>query len=307
MLPKMRKPEPVWVVDEYDPRAPPQELWDRMTPEQRAEVVAALPSEIPWSEAAPPPEGDIHDEARADAKELLRRHFGRQGRRIYIASNLPVYYPNTPHFSPDLMAVLDVDPHFRNSWMVSEEGKGLDLAFEIHWLGHREKDAKRNVARYASFGIPEYIIFDRRRLRLYGYRLPTPSSRTYEPMLLQTGRLHSAVLGMDLVVEGEQLRFYEGDALVLQSRELLQRLESLVQGAMERAEAEAQRAEAESLRAEAEAHRAEAESLRAQTQAQRAQTEAQRAQTEAQRAEAAERRLAEALREIERLKASRPE
>jgi hypothetical protein len=50
-------------VDPDDPRAPPQELWDRLTPEERARIVASLPSEFPVSERTPP-EGDPHFEAK---------------------------------------------------------------------------------------------------------------------------------------------------------------------------------------------------------------------------------------------------
>jgi hypothetical protein len=34
---------PSYVVDPLDPRAPPAELWDRMTPEERERVVVTLP------------------------------------------------------------------------------------------------------------------------------------------------------------------------------------------------------------------------------------------------------------------------
>jgi hypothetical protein len=43
-----------WIVDPDDPRAPPTEIWERLTPEQRAAVIEALPSEFPASEVSPP-------------------------------------------------------------------------------------------------------------------------------------------------------------------------------------------------------------------------------------------------------------
>ncbi|NUQ79959.1 MAG: hypothetical protein HUU21_41195 [Polyangiaceae bacterium] len=45
-------------IDPLDPRAPSQEVWDAMTPEERARVVAMLPAEVPWE--LHPPEGDQH-------------------------------------------------------------------------------------------------------------------------------------------------------------------------------------------------------------------------------------------------------
>jgi hypothetical protein len=47
-----------WIVDPADPRAPPQDVWDRMTPAERAAVVASLPADTPLE--LRPPEGDAH-------------------------------------------------------------------------------------------------------------------------------------------------------------------------------------------------------------------------------------------------------
>src|SRR5262245_15313073 len=51
---------PPYVVDPEDPRAPPQDVWDAMSGEERIRVVEELPSEI---ESAYPPEGDVHRKA----------------------------------------------------------------------------------------------------------------------------------------------------------------------------------------------------------------------------------------------------
>ncbi len=40
-------PAPRYVVDPDDPRAPSAEIWELLTPEERAEVVESLPSEFP--------------------------------------------------------------------------------------------------------------------------------------------------------------------------------------------------------------------------------------------------------------------
>jgi Uma2 family endonuclease len=264
-----------WVIDPRDPRAPPQELWDRMTPDERQRVLDALPSEFEVSEASPP-EGDFHFEAKTSAKEVLGGYFQRVGRRVYVAAELPVYYPDQPMFAPDVFAVLDVELKQRASWSVSTEGKGLDLAMEILWAGRTKKDLEHNVARYAALGISEYFVFDRRRLRLHGYRLQ-PGAARYQRLVPQAGRLTSAVLGLDLAIEGEKLRFYQGLAPLPESVELIARLGSMlndVEARMEEAERRADEAE----------HRADEEK---------------------QRADESEARLAEALAEIERLKRER--
>ncbi len=264
----MGPPAQPYVVDPDDPRAPPQDVWDRMTPEERARVVASLPSEFPPSESAPP-EGDHHFEAKLAAREALKGFFGRGGRRVYLGSELPVYYPGEPVFAPDLIAVLDVDPHPRNSWIVSNEGKGVDLALEVHVAGDRRKDLERNIDKFARMGIREYFIFDRGRLRLTGFRLAS-ESKAYQPILPQGGRYTSQVLELELAIEGERLRFFAGNAPLLETNEMLARLEGMV----DQMEARARAAE-------------------------------ERAEEEARKREEAERRLKEALAELERLKRSR--
>jgi hypothetical protein len=79
-----------FTVDPLDPRAPPQELWDRLTDAERRLVVASLPSEFPRAE---PPEGDVHRRQKTSALEALDEYYRRIRRRIYLSSELPVYYP----------------------------------------------------------------------------------------------------------------------------------------------------------------------------------------------------------------------
>ena len=278
---------PGWRIDPGDPRAPSQEVWDGLTPDQRQQVLDSLPSEVEPTEASPP-EGDYHAEPVSHAREVLRGFFRRQRRRVYVGADLPVYYPGERMFAPDVMAVLDVDDHPRDHWTVSTEGKGLDLAIEVHWRGRARKDLEERVVRYASLGIREYFVFDLRRLLLHGHRLPAAEARSYERVLPQAGRFDSEVLGLGIAIEGIRLRFYVDNAPLPFADELVERLQDAMDGALQRAEAEAQRADAEASRAQAEASRA--------------QMEASRAQTEASRAQQAEQRLAEALAEIERLR-----
>ncbi|KYF86008.1 hypothetical protein BE18_03595, partial [Sorangium cellulosum] len=195
-----------WVIDPDDPRAPPQEIWDRMTPEERQRVVDALPSEFEISEASPP-EGDFHFNAKLAARDTLGGHFQSIGKRVYLACELPVYYPAGRMVAPDLIAVRDVEVKERACWSVSAEGKGIDLAMEILWNERSQEELENLAARYASLGIPEYFVFDRRRRRLRGFRLAQGSAR-YEPIARKGGLLASAVLDLDLGLEGDRLCFY---------------------------------------------------------------------------------------------------
>lgn len=268
------------MVDPDDPRAPPQELWDQLSDDQRQHIIDSLPSEFPANDAQPP-EGDHHTEAVYGARTALRRFFNRGGRSIYVGTNLPVYCPARAMFSPDVMAVLDVPTHPRSSWVVSKEGKGLDLALEVLVLGRRRKDLERNVEAYAQLGIREYFVFDRPNMRLQGFRLrasvSTRSGRAYEPIVPQSGQLESEVLGLQLRIEADRLRFYASDQALPGADDLIDTLESF----------------ADDLR------------RRVAVAEQRAEEEARRAEEAADRAAAMEARLRIALAELERLKAER--
>lgn len=311
----MAKPAVSYRVDPDDPRAPSQEIWDRLSPEERRQVLKSLPSEFPVSEANPP-EGDPHFNAKAGTRAVLGSHFARVGRRVYLACELPVYYPAEKMFAPDVMAVLDVDARERDHWTVSTEGKGLDLAIEVLFHGRDQKDLVENVERYARLGISEYFVFDRRRLRLSGYRLPEPKAsakknkrRAYQPIMPQGGMYPSRVLGLDLRIEGTKLRFYDSTSLLPEADERIDSLQKMLDGvearvltAEERAQAEAQRREeAERRLAEEARKRGEAERQLAEEARKRGEAERQREQAERQR-EQADQRLAEALAEIARLK-----
>jgi len=255
-----QQPDP-WVVDPDDPRAPPQELWDRLSDEQREHIIDSLPSSFPANEAQPP-EGDHHTEAVYGARTALRRFFNRGGRSIYIGTSLPVYYPARAMFSPDVMAVLDVPTHPRSSWVVSKEGKGLDLALEVLVLGRRRKDLERNVEAYAQLGIREYFVFDRPNMRLQGFRLRAAASRSagraYEPIVPQGGQLESEVLGIQLRIEAERLRFYASDQELPGADDLIETLEGFADDLGRRLAAAEQRAEEEARRADEAADRAAA-------------------------------------------------
>jgi len=229
--------------------APSEDEWSALSVAEREAVVAALPGEVTDAEMSPP-EGDRHFKAKTGPLGALKGYFARQGRRIYLANELPIYYPAEPRFAPDLLAVLDVEDHERDKWVVSAEGKGIDWVLEVHVGGDRKKDAERNVTRYARLGIPEYFLYDRARSQLFAYRLATSGVGTYTPIVAQHGRYESRVLGLDVQIERDRLRFHAGTALLLESEELIDRLELLLADTQQRAEQEAQRAEREAQRAE---------------------------------------------------------
>lgn len=231
------------------PMAPSQDVWDALTLDERRRVVDSLPGEVTDAEIAMP-EGDRHFQAKTRALDTLRGYFARQRRRIYLAAELPIYYPAEPRFAPDLLAVLDVENHPRDKWVVGAEGKGLDWVLEVHVGGDRKKDAEHNVARYSRLGIPEYFVYDRARNQLLAHRLSAPGAATYSPILPQRGRYESRVLGLEIEVTRDRLRFFAGTAMLLESDELIARLEQLLEDVQQRAEEEARHREEETRRRE---------------------------------------------------------
>ncbi len=275
-----------YALDLADPRAPTHDQWARMSPHERERVVAMLPARLPLELV---PEGDPHRKAKTSALATLDGFFQRTGRRIYLSSEIGVYYPGERRFAPDLLAVRDVEPHDRMTWIVDAEGRGLDFVLEVHVAGSWAKDHLANVERYARLGIHEYIVFDRKQLRLQGYRL-VPRTRTYQRLLPQAGFFASEVLGLDLTVEGTKLRFFCGNAPIEDADERIARLGSMVNEVLARKEEALLRAE------ELEGKLALEQRLREEEQ--RLREEEQRLRQEA------ELRLSEALAEIERLKRS---
>ncbi len=212
-------------------------------------------------------EGRPHKKAKSRALDMLGLHFRAMGRRIYLAEEMAVLYPGQEPFSPDILAVLDVEEpedDQRMAWVVADEGKGLDWVLEVLHAGDRKKDLVDNVERYASLGIPEYFVYDRRQQRIHGFRLA--GSKRYQPVLAQAGLYRSAVLGIDLAIIEGSLRFYQGAAELYDTAHLLRRLQGMVENL-----------ETRSLEAEARAEQAARSVEQANRSAEQANRDTQRA------------------------------
>lgn len=193
-------------------------------------------------------EGRPHKKAKSRAVDMLGLHFKAMGRVIYLAEEMAAVYPGAEVFTPDVLAVLDVEQpeeDERMAWVVADEGKGLDFVLEVLHRGDRKKDLVDNVVRYASLGISEYFIYDRAKQQIHGYCLASPEARRYQRIVPQAGRYSSAVLGLDLVLQRGSLRFYQGMAELIGSDDLIDRLTGMV----ESLEAKAEQAEAKVERA----------------------------------------------------------
>lgn len=234
------------------PTAPTADEWAAMTPAQRERATDALlasESVEENEEREAMAEGDAHLDAKIGVRNTLRSHFERLARRTYVGADIAVYYPGKKGFTPDVIAVNDVDQRPRDCWMVTAEGKGVDLALEVHYKGDWRKDFVNNVQKYAALGIREYFIYDIRREVFRGYRLRREGAAEYKPIPARWGRYHSNVLDLDVALETGQIRFYQDAALLVTDRELVGKLGEMVDAAVVRAEQEEARAEHEEARA----------------------------------------------------------
>lgn len=199
-------------------------------------------------------EGTPHSRAKIGTFKDLMDHYGRAGRRVFLATELAVLYPGESTIVPDLLAVMDVaDPdRERNSWRVADEGRGVDLVFEFRNLGKKHKDLVENVKDYARLGISEYFSFDCRTKRLRGWRLQNRAARVYTPLMPQGGLFQSLVLDLEVGEVDGRLRFFKNQAQIPSSDELVARLQKLTDSYQERLE-EAERTAQEAERARQEA------------------------------------------------------
>lgn len=222
------------------PRAPTEAEWARMSGRERDAVegrLLASESQEELDEREAMSEGDHHRAAKDTALGTLRSYYDRIGRSIYVGVDITVFYPGEKGFTPDLIAIRDVPAGPRDCWMVSREGRGVELALEVHSRGSWRKDFVDNVEKYARMGILEYFIFDVHRRHLVGYRLAA-GERRYESLRPALGRLSSQVLGLDLIVEEGALRFYHGTAALLDLGQMLARERARVDEEHARAEEE---------------------------------------------------------------------
>jgi Uma2 family endonuclease len=242
--------------------------------------VQPRPREIdyPVSDGKPMAESDKHRDLGVYTIEALRIFFaGRPD--VYVAGNNFVYWEEgNPRavVSPDVYVVFGVEMRQRDCYMAWKEGGRLpDVVFEFTSKKTRKEDTRDKLPKYEQvLKVPEYFLFDPTgdylTPRLQGYRLVEGS---YVPLEAVDGRLHSELLGLDLVQEGERLRLWDPakQEWLLSPLELAQAREA----ERERAQAEAHRAQAEAQRADAERRRAdeaiaEAARLRAELEALRA-------------------------------------
>lgn len=215
---------------------PDEATWARLGEGARERVIDAILGALDeYREAMS--ESVRHFRRKVGVVAELDAHFRRAGRRVFIAGELAVFYPNEPLIVPDVLAVRDCDPDLElGSWVVQDQKRGIDLVIEVRHLGKKHKDLVDCVRDYARRKIPEYFAFDCQSLQLRGWRLPHPEATSYQPIMPQGGMLRSTVLELDLCVVDTRLRFFANQAMVPDAQELVARLQRVAdeqQGALD--------------------------------------------------------------------------
>jgi hypothetical protein len=289
-------------------RAPTQAEWDALTETERAAVVESLPSWVDIEESGAM-QGDEHREASQRVEGTLKSHFAAADPAMYITAEMGTYFPGEERVVPDLMAIPGGGTGQRLTWVVSREAKRPAWVLEILVAGHREKDLRDHVVRYAELGVREYFIADLIQRRILAYRLPDASIAIYTPVLAQHGRYRSDVLGLDVTLEDGVVRFYDGARRLLDPDEQIEALRDalndelmLRQDAEERVEDAEQRATNEALARRDAEQRADEEARARRDAEQRAADEALARRDAEQARQDAERQAADALAEVARMR-----
>jgi Uma2 family endonuclease len=168
----------------------------------------------PESDGKPVAETDIHIDCLIDLREALKDFF-RHDPHVYVAGNLFVYYQEgdaRKQVAPDVLVVKGVEKKRRRYYQIWKEGKAPDVVIEITSESTRWEDTDFKRKLYQRLGIKEYYLYDPSgdylKERFAGYRLV---GNRYVSVRLPKGgdRVHSDVLGLDLVLESGRLRFYD--------------------------------------------------------------------------------------------------
>jgi len=219
-------------------------------------------ADLPESDGKPMAETHKHVLQMVAALNALRWHF-RDDTQLYLIGNMFVYFLDNlgtlRRVSPDIFAVRGVSTEARRVYAVEKEGKAPDLVIEFTSGKTKKNDTIKKPKIYSWLGVQEYFLFDPLgdylKPRLIGYEL---KGGEYARMQMKSGRLHSKVLGVELVADGDDLRFYDPQT----EKWLLTHEEA--QAARQIAEAQAQRELAARQAAEAEVVRLREELARLQ-------------------------------------------
>ena len=117
--------------------------------------------EYPESDGKPVAETDIHFEWMQYLRNVLK--FRYRGQRVYVATNLFVYYvEGDPRkcVAPDDFVVKDCDPGPRWTFRTWIEQRTPDVVFEVTSDSTRRQDQASKPRTYGRIGVKELFLYD---------------------------------------------------------------------------------------------------------------------------------------------------
>lgn len=168
--------------------------------------------EYPESDGKPMGETDLHRDWMVRILEIMRYRY--RGQRVYIASDLLVYYEEgepKKFVVPDDFVVRDCDPGRRRTFKIWEEGKSPEVVFEVTSRSSRRKDQSWKSQVYFQIGVLEYFLYDPTSdyldPPLRGYRR---GARGFEMITPTTaGVIECQTLGIHLTLDDGQLVMHD--------------------------------------------------------------------------------------------------
>ena len=178
----------------------------------------APPVHYPDSDDEPMGESFLHIDTSFDAFGVLRAHHADRPDACVGCNNFVYYEEGDPSavVIPDVLVAYGVPKRSgRRVWKVWEEGKAPDFILEVTSKSTRKIDDQDKKELYERLGVTEYWQFD----PTGDYLEPILKGRAlgadgrYRELALERrdGGLcrRSEVLGLDLRLEGERLRFFD--------------------------------------------------------------------------------------------------
>ena len=213
--------------------------------------------EYPESDGKPMGETDLHRDWMIRILDILRYRY--RGQRVYVASDLLVYYeegaPNR-FVVPDVFLVKDCVPGRRRTFKTWEEQRVPDIVFEVTSRSSQREDEVFKLQLYARLAVQEYFLYDPTsdylQPPLKGYRLVRGDYVQIRPE--GSGALHSELLAARIGLERDEMVMTDavtGETL-------------LTEAAAERAAREVERAAREAAETRAAQLEAELERIRRQ-------------------------------------------
>ncbi|MEO1147380.1 MAG: Uma2 family endonuclease [Cyanobacteria bacterium J06638_22] len=174
--------------------------------------------EYPESDGLPMAESDQTRDYLVYATKVLSVFFETRT-DVYVSGNLFIYYEQgNPEMvvAPDVFVVFGVENRQRRTYKVWEEGdRTPNFVLEITSKTNRGKDQGAKKGIYAFLGVEEYYQYDPTgdylTPHLLGSRLVDGSYTLVPTTTLADGAiaLPSAVLGLELHLKGNAMRFYD--------------------------------------------------------------------------------------------------